>query len=152
MSDPTGRRALVIGGGITGMSAALLLSRSGMDVTLIEKHPRLAPLLRGFWRQGVHFETGFHFAGGLDRTGLLRTWLHALGLDLPYDSLLPETETVCVGERRFTMPCGHAEILRQTFSRFRAGHGKAPPGADRSAGEISLHVALPDTKKTDVRL
>lgn len=133
MSDTVRKRALIIGGGITGMSAALLLSQSGMDVTLVEKHPRLAPLLRGFWRQGVHFETGFHFAGGLDRTGLLRTWLHVLGLDLPYDSLLPETETVCVGERRFTMPCGHAEILRWTAKHFPA----SVPGMERLLQEMT---------------
>lgn len=120
MSDTVRKRALVIGGGITGMSAALLLAQAGMEVTLVEKHPRLAPLLRGFWRQGIHFETGFHFAGGLDRTGLLRTWLHVLGLDLPYDSLLPATEIVCTGDRRFTMPYGHAEILRWTTSHFPA--------------------------------
>lgn len=112
--------AVVIGGGITGMSAALMLSRSGMEVTLIEKHTRLAPLLRGFRRQGIHFETGFHFAGGLEPSGLLRTWLKAMNLDLPYDSLLTETETVCMGERRFTMPYGHAAILQWTAARFPA--------------------------------
>lgn len=133
MSDPAGKRALVIGGGITGMSAALLLSRSGMVVTLVEKHPRLAPLLRGFWRQGIHFETGFHFAGGLDRTGLLRAWLHVLGLDLPYDRLLPEAETVCVGERRFTMPCGHREILRWTARYFPA----SVPGMETFLRELA---------------
>lgn len=68
MSDTVRKRALIIGGGITGMSAALLLSQSGMDVTLVEKHPRLAPLLRGFWRQGVHFERGISLHVALPNT------------------------------------------------------------------------------------
>lgn len=136
MSDVTRKRCIIVGGGITGMSAALMLSRSGMEVTLIEKHPRLAPLLRGFWRCGVHFETGFHFAGGLGRAGILRAWLRSLELDLPYDRLLPEKEIVCLGKRRFTMPCGHAEILQWTASHFPA----SVPGMERFLRELSAKL------------
>lgn len=118
------KRCVVIGGGITGMSAAVMLAQSGMKVTLVEKHPRLAPLLRGFRRKGIHFETGFHFAGGLERGGLLRAWLRSMGLELPYDTVLPESETVCVGDRRFTMPCGREAILAWTAEQFPASvHG-----------------------------
>jgi len=59
------RHALVIGGGIAGMSAALLLASQGVAVTLVEKAPKLAPLVRGFTRGGVHFDTGFHNTGYL---------------------------------------------------------------------------------------
>ena len=112
------KRCVVIGGGITGMSAAVMLAQSGMDVTLVEKHPRLAPLLRGFRRDGVHFETGFHFAGGLERGGLLRAWLRSMKLELPYDRVLPECETVCLNGCRYSMPCGKNAILEWTAEHF----------------------------------
>ena len=44
------RRALVIGGGIAGMNAALSLARQGFDVTLVEKEPELG----GFSRRLHH--------------------------------------------------------------------------------------------------
>lgn len=132
MSDAFRKRCIIVGGGITGMSAALMLAQSGMAVTLIEKHPRLAPLLRGFSRHGIHFETGFHFAGGLERTGILRAWLKVMKLDLPYNRILPETETVCLAGRRFTMPCGHANILRWTAAHFPA----SVPGMERFLREL----------------
>ncbi len=59
--------AVVIGGGVSGVTNALLLARFGWRVTLVEAAPRLLPLLRGFSRGKVRFDTGFHYAGGLDR-------------------------------------------------------------------------------------
>lgn len=70
----------VIGGGCAGMSAAIALARFGRRVLLIEKDTRLAPVLRGFERQGVHFDTGFHYAGGLGRGQILDTLFRFLGL------------------------------------------------------------------------
>lgn len=73
-------RCVVAGSGIAGMAAALLLARLGHGVTLLEAGPRLAPLLRGFVREGLHFDTGFHYGGGLHEGGVLRRWLQALGV------------------------------------------------------------------------
>jgi all-trans-retinol 13,14-reductase len=56
---------VVIGGGVSGMASALLLAQAGRKVALVEAAPRTAPLLRGFSRHGVRFDTGFHYTGGL---------------------------------------------------------------------------------------
>jgi all-trans-retinol 13,14-reductase len=56
---------VVIGGGVSGMASALLLAQAGRKVALVEAAPRTAPLLRGFVRHGVRFDTGFHYTGGL---------------------------------------------------------------------------------------
>lgn len=68
----------IVGSGITGMTAALLLAQQGENVTILEASPRPAPLLRGFSRAGMHFDTGVHCVGGLGEHGLLRRWLKAL--------------------------------------------------------------------------
>lgn len=114
------KRGIVIGSGIAGMSAALMLTEAGIETSLIEGRPCLAPLLRGFDRQGVHFETGFHFAGGLAQGGLLNTWLKVLGLDLPYGRGLPEHEIFCLDKRRFSLPCGREALLAWTRNCFPA--------------------------------
>ncbi|MEI8079234.1 MAG: FAD-dependent oxidoreductase, partial [bacterium] len=70
----------VIGAGAAGMSAALVLAKLGATVVLIEKSPQLAPLLRGFSRHGVYFDTGFHSTGGWADGGPLQVLLRYLGI------------------------------------------------------------------------
>ena len=75
-------RYVVVGSGISGLSAAIFLARQGHAVTVLEAASSPAPLLRGFRRQGLHFDTGFHCGGGLHEGGVLRRWLRALGVGL----------------------------------------------------------------------
>jgi all-trans-retinol 13,14-reductase len=71
---------VVIGGGVSGMTAALLLAGAGRKVALVEAAPRTAPLLRGFSRHGVRFDTGFHYTGGLAPGEPLDLFFRHLGL------------------------------------------------------------------------
>ena len=43
---PINKRALVIGGGIAGMNAALSLGKQGFEVVLVEKEPELGGFAR----------------------------------------------------------------------------------------------------------
>ena len=71
---------IVVGGGIAGMTSALLSARKGRRVALIEKAPHLSPTLRGFVRDGVYLDSGFHYAGSLGPDGLLRHLFLELGI------------------------------------------------------------------------
>ncbi|MDR0827156.1 MAG: FAD-dependent oxidoreductase, partial [Desulfovibrio sp.] len=71
----------VIGGGISGLTSALILARNGHDVTLVEQSPRLGLTIRGFTRQGVYFDTGLHYTGGLTECGIVSRYLRYLGID-----------------------------------------------------------------------
>ena len=71
---------LVIGAGVSGISTALLLARFGYRVALLEQAARPAPLIDGFVRNGVYFEGGFHYAGGLECGGVLDRNLRLLGV------------------------------------------------------------------------
>lgn len=72
--------ATVVGGGISGMTAALVLARFGHEVTLVERSPELGRTVRGFYRQGVYFDTGFHSSGGLGENKPFSRYLNFLGL------------------------------------------------------------------------
>ena len=71
---------VVIGAGISGLTTALILALHGRSVALVEQAAEVAPLLRGFDRNGEHFETGFHYAGGLDAEGILTRFFRYLGI------------------------------------------------------------------------
>ena len=71
---------LVVGGGVSGLTAALILGAHGRRVRLVEAAPRVGGSLRRFRRRGIPFDTGFHFAGGLQPSGLLHRMLSVLGV------------------------------------------------------------------------
>jgi all-trans-retinol 13,14-reductase len=85
------KACVVVGAGLSGMTAALLLARRGRAVTLVEKKAAVGPTLRGFSRKGVHFDTGLHYAGGLSPGAPLLRYFRLLGLDgLPLADFNPQ--------------------------------------------------------------
>ena len=71
---------LVVGAGVSGLTAALLLGLNGRRVLLIEKSPQIGGSLARFEIDSVPFDTGFHFTGGFSKGGLLDDMLTVLGL------------------------------------------------------------------------
>lgn len=112
--------AVIIGGGISGMTAALLLAKSGSRVLLLESSPQLAPVVRGFSRDGLYFDTGFHYAGGLNKGGVLERFFRHLGLreqlDLqPYASDGFDLFRDPHNKKEFAFPCGYT-AAREAFN------------------------------------
>ncbi|MEU6386750.1 hydroxysqualene dehydroxylase HpnE [Streptomyces bauhiniae] len=59
-TDPTGRDAVVVGGGLAGVTAALALADAGVRVTLLEGRPRLGGLAFSFQRGDLTVDNGQH--------------------------------------------------------------------------------------------
>ncbi len=99
------RRAAVIGSGISGLTAALLLSRRGFAVSVFEKQREAGGALHRFRRGSIPFDVGFHYTGGLGHGEILRAlWRHC-GIDgkitiLPF----PEQGSDCVRVEGFPEP------------------------------------------------
>ena len=70
------KHTIVVGSGISGLTAALLLAKRGRQVTIIEKLPHIGGFLNRFNRGGLRFDTGFHFTGGFG--GILSDFLELL--------------------------------------------------------------------------
>lgn len=70
----------VIGSGMGGLSAALLLLREGFKVCVLEQHYRPGGCLHRFFRKRIPFDTGFHYLGGLDEGGTLNQYFKFLGV------------------------------------------------------------------------
>jgi len=58
--DDTPLRAVVIGSGIGGAAATLLLAHAGIPTTLIEKNRRVGGSCSGYDKQGFHIDIGTH--------------------------------------------------------------------------------------------
>jgi squalene-associated FAD-dependent desaturase len=71
-------KAVVIGGGLAGITAAIALAQAGVDVTLLEAKPRLGGATMSFTRDDLVVDTGQHvflrcctaYRGLLDRLGM----------------------------------------------------------------------------------
>ena len=72
---------IVVGSGASGLSLALLLGMNGHKVLVLEKSPYIGGGLFRFYRQGIPFDTGFHFTGGLNNGGLLNNMLKVLEIN-----------------------------------------------------------------------
>ncbi len=76
---------LIIGGGLSGLAAAIRYARFSPDVLLLEKHSRIGGLNSYFFRNGILIETGLHaitnYAGPKDRKAPLNQLFRQLKLD-----------------------------------------------------------------------
>ncbi len=111
----------VIGSGMSGLTAALVLARHGRSVILVERHRKPAPIMRGFKRQDIYFDTGFHYAGSLGDGEILDRYFRYLGL-APYLRKIPLNPEAFDVLRYtepafdFGFPCGY-ERVREAFGR-----------------------------------
>jgi phytoene dehydrogenase-like protein len=78
-------KVVIIGSGIGGLSAGIILARLGFEVTVIEKNRQPGGMIRSYVRQGVHCNVGLHYMGALDDGQVLRRCFDYLGItaDLP---------------------------------------------------------------------
>ncbi|MBO4646073.1 MAG: NAD(P)/FAD-dependent oxidoreductase [Bacteroidales bacterium] len=79
---------VIIGAGLGGLECGYLLSKAGMNVCVLEKNPQTGGCLQSFHRYGQHFDTGFHYVGGLGEGDLLHEIFQQFHLlDLPWKQL-----------------------------------------------------------------
>src|SRR5512139_2120867 len=71
--------AIVVGGGIAGLTATAYLSKSGLRTLLCEKEPSCGGLINSFERDGFVFDGGIR---AMENSGVLLPMLKHLGIDL----------------------------------------------------------------------
>ncbi len=71
---------IVVGSGISGLTMALFLARSNRRVLLLEKAGQIGGSVARFRKNGIPFDVGFHFTGGMQDGGILHNILLLLGI------------------------------------------------------------------------
>ena len=74
---------VVIGSGVGGLTAAALLSKSGLSVCVLEKEPHPGGYLAGFRRKDFLFDTAIHWLNQYGPDGMLTRLFDVLGKDHP---------------------------------------------------------------------
>jgi phytoene dehydrogenase-like protein len=115
--------SIIVGGGVSGMTLALLLAANGRKVLILEKAPILGGGLCRFHKNGIPFDTGFHFTGGFVKNTILQDMLTVLGIR---DSIKPiflnkESSNQFLMEKeglRLFVPAGMQECCAQLEQYF----------------------------------
>ncbi len=71
---------IIIGSGIGGMTAGIVLAKLGYRVTVVEKNKLPGGLMRSYTRKGIECEVGIHYVGALDAGQPLRQIFDLLGV------------------------------------------------------------------------
>lgn len=71
---------VIIGSGLGGMVCGTILSKEGKRVCIIEKNEQIGGSLQTFKREGVTFDTGVHYIGGLSKENSLYKIFNYLGI------------------------------------------------------------------------
>lgn len=95
--------AIVVGGGMAGLTAAAYLRRAGLSTLLVEKEERLGGLVNSFERDGFVFDGGIR---AVESSGIVLPMLRQLGIEL---DLLPSPVSIGIGEDMVRLDGGSAD-------------------------------------------
>ena len=112
-------KIVIVGAGISGLSAGIYAARSGFDVTIVEQHSMAGGLSTGWSRKGYYFEGGMHWLTGSNpnlplnkiwkETGALQENNPIENRDPLYTFIGPDGKTLCL--HRY-LPQMQEELIR----------------------------------------
>ena len=119
-----GYDVVIIGSGLGGLVCGSLLAREGRRVLVLERQSQPGGCMQSYWRDGLSFDTGFHYVGGLAAGQPLHRVFSRLGLmKLPWVRLDADGfDRVTIGHQTFPMAEGYdhfADTLSEYFPQER---------------------------------
>ena len=115
---------VIIGSGLGGLICGSLLARSGRSVLVLERQVQPGGCMQSYQRDGLAFDTGFHYVGGLAEGQPLHRIFSELGLmQLPWVRLDADGfDRVTIGHLTFPLAEGYdhfADVLSSYFPQER---------------------------------
>ena len=146
--------AVIIGSGVSGMTAAIILAKEGRRVLVLEQHSKPGGLMQHFRRKALVFSTGVHRLGSLDEGQILSRYFRYLGvrdkLSLKRMSADGFEEYSFPG-LRFKVPIGREafrERLNQYFHREKVAIDKYFTDMDRLVSQFPLYSLVNESERS----
>jgi all-trans-retinol 13,14-reductase len=112
---------IIIGGGLGGLLCGNILSKKGYKVAIIEKNSFTGGCLQSFEKDGVTFDTGIHYVGGLGEGQVLNRIYKYLGVlsEFKYRQMDPDGfDIYTIGSENYSFPSGYHNIKQKLISYF----------------------------------
>lgn len=119
MEQQNKKKLIIIGAGISGLSAGIYSARAGFDVHILEQHSTFGGFQTGWSRKGYFFEGGMHWlTGSSEKTPLNRIWKEtgALQENNPIENRDPYY-TLIDGDKKLNL-YRDVKKLKQEFLKF----------------------------------
>lgn len=110
---------IIIGSGLGGLLCAGILARAGLDVLVLEQGAQPGGCMQTYRRQGLDFDTGFHYVGGLDEGTPMHAVFRHLGLmRLPWQRMDRLFDRVTIGGQTFAFAQGYDDFVQTLAADF----------------------------------
>ena len=114
---------VIIGSGLGGMVCGTILAKEGKRICVIEKNEQIGGSLQTFKREGVTFDTGVHYIGGLSKENSLYKIFNYLGIMNRLETVMMNEEGFDViafknDEGEYPHGMGYENYKRILFARF----------------------------------
>jgi phytoene dehydrogenase-like protein len=115
---------IIIGSGLGGLVCGAGLSQTGKRVLVLERQLQPGGCLQSFRRQGLSFDTGLHYVGGLTPGHRIYEAFSYLGLmDLPWQRMDDSGfDRITIGDTTYPLASGYdnfVDTLAQYFPKER---------------------------------
>lgn len=107
---------LIIGAGISGLTAAALLSKAGLKVGVLERHYLIGGYLQGFERKDFVFDTAIHWLNQCGEEGTVSRLFRYIGEDYPRPQVMQRIQRH-IGDHHDYVLSNNPEELREALIR-----------------------------------
>jgi phytoene dehydrogenase-like protein len=109
---------IIIGAGVSGLTAAALLSKAGLSVCVLERHRLIGGYLQGFSRKGFRFDTAIHWLNQYGENGSVTNVFKYIGDDFPIPHRMKKIHRHVTSAYDFTLTNNPDELKAQLIKDF----------------------------------
>lgn len=109
---------VIIGAGISGMTAAALLTKAGLKVCVLERHYLIGGYLQGFSRKEFIFDTAIHWLNQCGPKGTVSRVFDYIGKDYPRPQEMKKIQRHIGDEHDYTLTNQPEELMNQLIKDF----------------------------------